>query len=96
MDLGKPAICCQQRNIHFCAFWLYLSYLGRANPRCAALDVGAIDPMPFCTPLFNLHSTGSVSLACLGEFCPFVASDCANNTVSSFIFCRVFALPDFR
>ncbi|KAH8772430.1 hypothetical protein F5882DRAFT_505901 [Hyaloscypha sp. PMI_1271] len=62
VDLGKPAICCQQRNIHFYAFWLYLSYLGRAIPRYAALHIGAIDPMPFCTPLFNLHSTGSIIL----------------------------------
>jgi hypothetical protein len=80
MDLGNPAICCQQRNIHSCTSWVYLSYPGRARPCYTTLDVGAIDPMPCCTPLFILYSKGSAGPARLGEFGSFVLSGCANNT----------------
>jgi hypothetical protein len=66
------------------------------NPYYIVLDIGAIDPIPFYTPLFNLYLMGLVSLTYLSKFCPFVASNYANNTVSSFIFYRVFALLDFR
>jgi hypothetical protein len=75
MDLGKPALCCQQRSVYSCTFGLYVSYSGRGSLHCTMLDPDNMDSMRLCIALLiRLHSKGAIGLACLGEFCSFVAS----------------------